>query len=422
MDKNKKGIVLNNKSISNFTFSIDKESDLLKKMKKLDVNEMFNSLKNIKGLDNINSINKEFNSLKKVSALNLTPINEALNSLKNIKGLDNIGYVNKEFDSLKKVSALNLTPINEALNSLKNIKGLDNIGYVNKEFDSLKKVSALNLTPINEALNSLKNIKGLDNIGYVNKEFDSLKKVSALNLTPINEALNSLKNIKGLDNISSISETFNELKLNNKNKIFEQAILEVNDIVKLGIAYEIKDINTIISKNEYIENSTPIKETNEVLKNDELNIEQKVYSVIEKFKYKHPIIVMFLVIFILSSIQSYIEDIGKGIIEKSIILVQANISSTKSNKDIKHNVVKNIDKEAKDNKEYILNTYRFVSANALSVRVSNNIKSNKICELNYGDVVKILKKNKNWSFIEYEKDDACIKGWVFTRYISRFEK
>lgn len=121
-------------------------------------------------------------------------------------------------------------------------------------------------------------------------------------------------------------------------------------------------------------------------------------------------------------IQSYVDDIGKIIIESSIIRVQANENNIKADKEIKSNVVKNIDKEAKDNKEYILNTYRFVNTNALSVRVSNNIKSNKLYELKYGDVVKILKKNKNWSFIEYEEDEAQIRGWAFTRYISRFGK
>lgn len=247
------------------------------------------------------------------------------------------------------------------------------------------------------------------------------------NFTKFNNAIpEQLYNLSKFANLGSI-------ELNNSLKILSESVTKINiepdifnssinNIVKFGLEYQVDSAGTVSLNNEYIDKTKELEATNEILNDDELSIGQKLYSIIERFEYNNFIIFILLKIFIFSPIQSYIDDMGKGIIESSIIAVQANENNIKINKEIKDNVVKNIDKEAKNNKEYILNIYRFVNTNSLSVRVSNNTKSNKIYELKYGDVVKILKKNKNWSFIEYEEDEAQIRGWVFTRYISRFGK
>jgi len=66
--------------------------------------------------------------------------------------------------------------------------------------------------------------------------------------------------------------------------------------------------------------------------------------------------------------------------------------------------------------------YRFVSTASLNVRENNSIKSRLIARLHFGQLVHIVQKKKNWTLVEYrnENGDVLIKGWVFTRYIKKF--
>ena len=39
-----------------------------------------------------------------------------------------------------------------------------------------------------------------------------------------------------------------------------------------------------------------------------------------------------------------------------------------------------------------------------------------------GDVIKIIRKNNHWSYVEYEnKDGEILNGWINTRYTKRFD-
>ena len=67
--------------------------------------------------------------------------------------------------------------------------------------------------------------------------------------------------------------------------------------------------------------------------------------------------------------------------------------------------------------------YRFVSAPSLTVWSKNYTRSKYVGKLYFGYLVRIVQKNKNWSLIEYRANDgtAVIQGWVFTRYLKRFD-
>jgi uncharacterized protein YgiM (DUF1202 family) len=64
-----------------------------------------------------------------------------------------------------------------------------------------------------------------------------------------------------------------------------------------------------------------------------------------------------------------------------------------------------------------------VTTKILNVRRFGNIKSEIIDDIFFGKKVKILEKSKDWSFIEYEDYETLeIKqGWVFSRYLHKFE-
>ena len=68
--------------------------------------------------------------------------------------------------------------------------------------------------------------------------------------------------------------------------------------------------------------------------------------------------------------------------------------------------------------------YRFVYASILNVRESSSTKSKIIGDLHLGKAVKLIKKVKSWSFIEYQDSmtSEVKKGWVFSRYLRKFEK
>ena len=86
---------------------------------------------------------------------------------------------------------------------------------------------------------------------------------------------------------------------------------------------------------------------------------------------------------------------------------------------IKKEVTKNIklflsDKEQKAR-------YRIVSADVLNIRSSKSTKSRLIAFTFFGEVVEIVRKEKNWCLIKrYDKEnETYIQGWAFTRYLAQ---
>jgi hypothetical protein len=86
---------------------------------------------------------------------------------------------------------------------------------------------------------------------------------------------------------------------------------------------------------------------------------------------------------------------------------------------------KNIKREVRkiqvDN--YFLNNYRFVTNKSLDVWSSNSTKSKKMARLYFGQLVRVVRKKKNWALIEYQdkNGEVIITGWVFTRYVKKFK-
>jgi hypothetical protein len=71
-----------------------------------------------------------------------------------------------------------------------------------------------------------------------------------------------------------------------------------------------------------------------------------------------------------------------------------------------------------------LKDHRIVIADALHVRNAGTIKAGIIAKLHRGKIVRLLRKEKRWSLIEYSNDDIqqICRGWVFSRYLERFLK
>lgn len=86
--------------------------------------------------------------------------------------------------------------------------------------------------------------------------------------------------------------------------------------------------------------------------------------------------------------------------------------------------VKSVVREA--SKEFdlqYLEDYRFVIATSLHVRASASINSEVLDSLSNGKVVRFISKSKRWVKVEYLCPDTGDEqvGWVFARYLAKFE-
>lgn len=74
-----------------------------------------------------------------------------------------------------------------------------------------------------------------------------------------------------------------------------------------------------------------------------------------------------------------------------------------------------------DNKEQF--HYRIVSTEKMIVRITNKKNSQPVGQVNFGTVVEVLYKNKNWTLIEYENENGkIVTGWVYNRYLEKLNR
>ncbi|WP_178090919.1 SH3 domain-containing protein [Plesiomonas shigelloides] len=91
------------------------------------------------------------------------------------------------------------------------------------------------------------------------------------------------------------------------------------------------------------------------------------------------------------------------------------------NSDEKRLVVKDVSKAITNtigNKEY-LSSFRIVTTTSLNVRKLGSTKSDVVGKLYLGDVVEVIEKGRNWSFVSWQdtESDVLVRGWVFSRYL-----
>lgn len=86
--------------------------------------------------------------------------------------------------------------------------------------------------------------------------------------------------------------------------------------------------------------------------------------------------------------------------------------------------IKRIVKECiQEERYYKYDNYRIVTCMGLRLRIEPSMKARIIETLELGKIVKVIKKNKNWSFVEVGLRDhsEAVYGWVNTRYIKKVE-
>src|SRR6202165_5999163 len=88
----------------------------------------------------------------------------------------------------------------------------------------------------------------------------------------------------------------------------------------------------------------------------------------------------------------------------------------KLKKEIKQEISRSV-----GNAEYI-KTYRLVSVMSLNVRAEGAVASRQIGTLQFGQIVELVEKRKNWSLVRWHDDETnvSLQGWVFSRYLEKF--
>jgi hypothetical protein len=180
----------------------------------------------------------------------------------------------------------------------------------------------------------------------------------------------------------------------------------------------------------YLNETVEFKDTVDEIKlfiNSDTNLEEKIFKILQSIKLKHPIIVFIIITFIFYPFYSYYVDYTKAIIIAKVQEVQDKnkISADKNKiiKDMKNEVSLQLNANSSESlklKAY-LNQYRFVNIDCLNVRISNSMDTKVLATLEFGQVVRVLDKNKGWVLIEYNDNrNIYIKGWVFSKYVSKF--
>ena len=317
----------------------------------------------------------------------------------------------KLYDSIK-----NTIELQEAIQRASEMKFQMTSDHLNK---SIIRMSQLPLIGFNEQLNKV--------YESINEMFKSTTRLKTIANTSNNKVIQDILNSQLIYNIDNVHiKSIANLSLNIK--AIEETISQNLEILK-NVDFSL--LNQSIKSMDQIYDDFDIESTlDEAVAdlNSNISLQQKILNILEKFKQANPIIFMLIYFFILSPLQSAYNDAVLNLIRSNTkpIIAKVNTSEAKvieKNIVIKVNNVLNMNFDSKEVKQQILSQYRYVSTEKLIVRKNKSINSKAIYTLEFGQIVRLLYKNKNWTLIEYvEEDDSIIKGWVFTRYISRFKK
>ncbi|TFZ08932.1 hypothetical protein [Ramlibacter humi] len=69
----------------------------------------------------------------------------------------------------------------------------------------------------------------------------------------------------------------------------------------------------------------------------------------------------------------------------------------------------------------VLAEFRMVSTQNLVVRASAAAKGKKVAALSFGTAIRVLRRAGAFTLIEWSSGDGSVTGWVYTRYLKRFD-
>ncbi|MBU3098420.1 hypothetical protein KPL44_03945 [Clostridium sp. DSM 17811] len=336
-------------------------------------------------------LTKQFKGISGMSA-SMTPLMGVSSVLAGMQ--NNVGSQFKDIGRVSAIMSASMTPLMGVSAVLANMQ--NNVGSQFKDIGRVSAIMSASMTPlmgVSAVLANMQNKWGnqFKDIGRVSALMTSVSCVSTVLADMQNKWSSQFKDI----DISNI-------KINEDGTIFmDDAIDEINDCI-----------------------------------NSDTPLEEKFIKIYEGIKFQHPLVVFIIVMLLINPLYQCYLDYAKGVIRTSIESVKGKVeiqsNKNKVIKDIKKEVIKQSDINYRHdiNAKKALSEYGFVNAESLNIRISNSVNARIIYNLKRVQVVRILNENKNnvknkyknksWTLIEFTDENICVKGWVFTRYLSTF--
>lgn len=174
----------------------------------------------------------------------------------------------------------------------------------------------------------------------------------------------------------------------------------------------------------YGDENVPLNELSESIENffsdiDRIDFFDKFWERLEKLKTPIRVFIIWIVNHI---IVAYIVGLSAGVtlLHRDQIQDALDKFSFRSHRE----VTTYIKKIAPEINLKHLESHRVVTAERLHLREKPSRKSRIIYELNRGKLVRVLRKNRNWTMVEvvFDNEDESLEGWVFTRYITKVKR
>ena len=352
--------------------------------------------------------------------------------------MSNVKYIIEQQERYRKFSKSlgscklinEIRPLQQAIkiqNTLPNKSALDDVRSILKKQGNAMRVLRENREIISNIgiveqlkfMQSVLNQKNIYNVFLLNKNVISeLKKydknigksmnVARIQLSAIENIKRNNKYIYGLNNISKLASLATTIQdsIDWDNINYDE--INIDDIN----VNEVEDMTESIIEN---------------IEDIDCNWQLNVANSIKKWGSKRPVYFFILFTIILPSL---VNNILNASIEKTIDTVTT-IVQYMENKDafiskekqVKKYMIDEINNKFYKFKDYIFKTYRFIKIDNVYLRKSPKMKSFPITKLNKGDIVKIIRKNNHWSYVEYKKSEyEVLTGWINTRYTKRFHQ
>ncbi|MEA2019458.1 MAG: SH3 domain-containing protein [Campylobacterota bacterium] len=279
-------------------------------------------------------------------------------------------------------------------------KMLNPISSIQKQLDSLNISSFGDLSLLSQFTKSYqKMMDSIGDISAISKYQDTINSSSL-----VNDMLKDMIPTK-------INQDLSSLRLNG---LMESVVLRENDYQKIIQTKSTVEFDEAI----ILEELTIMKEeVTDSLNSNTAQIEEFIEKVqVFIVAQKNPYIASFF----LSVIFTIIINLMSSTIYDNI---KPNIDNLINSKQYQYSMKKEITKSINQtiSNSQIKVKFRIVKADVLNVRYAKSIKSKIISNLNFGEVVEIVKKEKNWCLIKrYDNEsETSVQGWVSTRYLAR---
>lgn len=238
--------------------------------------------------------------------------------------------------------------------------------------------------------------------------------------------VDSLNIAKGIISTAAISERVSKFKPNTTEfGYINNAYVQIKDVVNAI------DINNVSISKDDLSNDVLIKEavnfvdeTFDTIENTE-NWQQTIKDKVDKFKEANPVYAFILSLIISIFIQNAVLEPAMNYIKDNIKKIYSEDTSYSTRR---KEVRRILEFNYSTFNESILNRFRVLNKDNISIRINHYRNSYSVVTANKGSIITLLssKKNydkrrfKNWLYVEYEAPDGIVyQGWVNNIYTSK---